>query len=69
MQTLTWSPASQLASLTQATLQYVWQNQPSSNLDYTYNGLNQEAGIAQLPGFDGAGNLTNSDGAACVHAA
>jgi RHS repeat-associated protein len=51
---------SQLASLTQANSVYVWQNQPATNLDYTFNGLNQDAAIAALPGYDAAGNLIAS---------
>ncbi len=59
---MAWTPASQIASLTQASLAYVWQGQPSGNADYTFNGLNQDAAIAGMPtpGFDAAGNMTNS---------
>lgn len=61
LQTLVYTPANQLAGLTQATAAYVWGGHPTVVKDYTHNGLNQDAAIAALGGgFDLNGNLTSS---------
>ena len=60
-QTMSYTPASQVATLTQASAYYVWQGQPTSTKDTAHNGLNQDATFAALPmGFDRNGNLTGN---------
>ncbi|HXA40259.1 MAG TPA: RHS repeat-associated core domain-containing protein [Phenylobacterium sp.] len=60
-QTLAYTPASQLASLTQNSLAYVWQGQPTTTKDSTHTGLNEDAAIAVLPhGYDPNGNYTDN---------
>lgn len=60
-QTLAYTPASQLASLTQASTTYVWQGQPTSTKDSTHTGLNQESAIAVLPqGYDVNGDYSDN---------
>jgi hypothetical protein len=51
VQTLSYSPASQIVNLTQASNAYVWTGHPTAETNYTYNGLNQDAAIAAVSGY------------------
>jgi hypothetical protein len=55
--TLSYSPAIQIMNLTQASNAYVWTGHPTAETNYTYNGLNQDAAIAAVSGYDETGNL------------
>lgn len=61
IQAITYTPASQIRTLAQDTLAYVWQGQPLATKSLSHDGLNRDATIAVLPnGYDKNGNVTNS---------
>lgn len=58
-QTLTYNPASQVESVTQADVNYVWQGRPKP-VDLAYDGLNRDNTITVLSGgYDANANLGN----------
>ena len=61
IQTLGYSPASQLISVYNSNLNYVWALPAAANNGYAPNGLNQNAQIAAITGggYDGRGNEIN----------
>jgi hypothetical protein len=58
VQTLSYSPASQLLGIVGSNPAFDWSDASGSTKNNTANGLNQDAAIAAAGGYDGRGNET-----------